>query len=160
VQTIKNSRAALVAGLWIVLVAQSAPAQSSNDPDHGDTQLWTEVRFSMPVKNSVDFLVIGGLRAGRNLTDPVNERVGAGVVWRLGKHVELSTIYGRIVWQPVPRQTLHENRFTLDAEFEWPLGRFAVAQRNRIDRRLVDGETTTRYRHASGSHILSDRATA
>jgi len=147
VQTSKDSRAALVAGLWIVLVAQSAPAQSSNDPDHGDTQLWTEVRFSMPVKNSVDFLVIGGLRAGRNLTDLVNERVGAGVVWRLGKHVELSTIYGRIVWQPVPRQTLHENRFTLDAEFEWPLGRFALAQRNRIDRRLVDGETTTRYRN-------------
>jgi hypothetical protein len=114
----------------------------------------------MPVKNSVDFLVIGGLRAGRNLTDLVNERVGAGVVWRLGKHVELSTIYGRIVWQPVPSQTLHENRFTLDVEFEWPLGRFALAQRNRIDRRFVDGEQRRVIATASGSHILSNRSTA
>src|SRR5262245_16128572 len=147
VKTGKNSRAVLVAGLSVLLCAQSALAQPERDPDHGDTQLWTEVRFSMPVKNSVDFLVIGGLRAGRNMTDLVNERVGAGVVWNLGKHVELSTIYGRIVWQPVPGQTLHENRFTLDAEFEWPVGRFVLAQRSRIDRRLIDGGTTTRYRN-------------
>src|SRR5262245_27682270 len=147
VKTGKNSRAVLVAGLSVLLCAQSALAQPERDPDHGDTQLWTEVRFSMPVKNSVDFLVIGGLRAGRNMTDLVNERVGAGVVWKLGKHVELSPVYRRIASQPVPGQTLHENRFTLDAEFEWPVGRFVLAQRNRIDRRVFDTGTTSNYRN-------------
>src|SRR3954471_18269730 len=54
---------------------------------HDDNQIWTEYQLAIPFDNKTDFVAIGVVRFGRNVSRPVNERFGFGVSRKIGQYL-------------------------------------------------------------------------
>jgi hypothetical protein len=128
----------------IVAISGLARAQSRRT----DTQEWNDVQIYAPVTKTVDFVVYGTLRIGRNITHPVDERIGAGFSFKLGKYLTVVPSYLHITTQPFKNTRVYENRLNAAATLRFPLGRFTVSDRNLFERRLRHpGGDSTRYRN-------------
>ena len=128
----------------IVAISGLARAQSRRT----DTQEWNDVQIYAPVTRTVDFVVYGTLRIGRNITHPVDERIGAGFSFKLGKYLTVVPSYLHITTQPFKNTRVYENRLNAAATLRFPLGRFTVSDRNLFERRLRHpGGDSTRYRN-------------
>ena len=106
-------------------------AQSTKPRD--DVQIWTETQVAIPVDKKVDLVLLGIVRFGRDVSRPVNERIGAGVSCKVGKYLTLFPFYLRIASQPTSTSHSTEDRITLEATFKFPAGRFTVHDRNRVE---------------------------
>jgi hypothetical protein len=82
--------AALLLGA-IVLCAANAAGQSP--VPKSDTQSWTDVQFTIPLNKKTEFVLIGTLRIGDNITKPVDERWGFRFNYALNKYITLQTSY-------------------------------------------------------------------
>jgi Protein of unknown function (DUF2490) len=113
-----------------------------------DTQEWNDVQIFAPVTKTVDFVFYGTLRIGRNVTHPVDERVGAGFAIKPNKYLTVTPFYLHITTQPFRNVRLYENRLNLNASLRFPLGKFTISDRNLFERRLRHpGGDSTRYRN-------------
>jgi len=149
VKLISLSLRAWSIALFLVLFLNSN--SSAQLLDRTDNQQWTEVQIAVPVTKAFDFNIIGGLRIGRDLSHPVDERIGVGFTFRAGKHVTVAPHYLHLGMQPFPRRRLWENRLVFPVTVRFNLGKFRLNNRNQIDRRLRNsGIDTTRYRNAFG----------
>lgn len=132
--------------LLLVLIS-SAPAQL----DQTDNQQWTEVQLAVPVTKQFDFNIIGGLRIGRDLSHPVDERIGAGFTFRAGKYVSIAPHYLHIGMQPFAGRRIWENRLVLPVTLRFNVGKFRLSDRNQFERRLRNsGVKANRYRNRFG----------
>lgn len=131
----------------LVLIA-SATAQVL---DQTDNQQWTEVQLAVPVTKQFDFNIIGGLRIGRDLSHPVDERIGAGFTFRAGKYVSIAPHYLHIGMQPFAGRRIWENRLVLPVTLRFNVGKFRLSDRNQFERRMRNsGIKANRYRNRSG----------
>jgi hypothetical protein len=131
--------------LLLILLVSGASAQSV---DRTDNQLWTDVQLAMQVTKSFDFNVLGTLRLGRDINRPVDERVGAGFTWKIGKYWTVSPNYLHIGMQPVRGRKIWENRLTLPVTLRFNLDKFRLSDRNQIEHRIRNsGLRTNRYRN-------------
>ncbi|HZE72950.1 MAG TPA: DUF2490 domain-containing protein [Pyrinomonadaceae bacterium] len=113
-----------------------------------DTQEWNDVQFYAPVTKTVDFVLYGTLRLGRNVSHSVDERIGAGFSFKFGKYLTLAPFYLHIRTQPFAGTHVYENRLNLAGTLRFPLGHFTVSDRNLFERRLRHpGGDSTRYRN-------------
>lgn len=94
-----------------------------------DTQFWheTNVTFS-PCKEAncgVEFLekfsgfVVGTFRVGRNVSHPVDERIGGGVEMKFNKYFTFSPWYLYRAAQPYEGRKEYEHRIRLDATIDF-----------------------------------------
>jgi len=131
----------LLATLASVVNAQTKPRQTDN-------QNWNDVQLSVPLGKPVDFVLQGTLRNGRNITRPVDERIGIGFTFRIGKYLTVFPNYLHIDMQPFEGRRVYEERLSVATTIKFPIGRFTISDRNTFERRLrtlaVDG---TRYRN-------------
>jgi Protein of unknown function (DUF2490) len=119
--------------------------------DRSDNQQWTEIQLAIPVTKVFDFNVAGGLRIGRDLSHPVDERIGVGFTFRAGKHVTVTPHYLHIGMQPFPRRRVWENRLVLPVTLRFNVGQFRLSDRNQLERRLRNsGVKNWRYRNRFG----------
>jgi len=126
-----------------VLLCESASAQS-----HTDNQLWSEVQIAVPVTKTIDFNVLGTLRLGRDIHRPVDERIGAGFSFKLGKYLTVSPNYLYIGTQPFEGRKGWESRLSLPITVRFALNKFRLSDRNLFERRFRNpGITSTRYRN-------------
>jgi len=137
--------------LWVLmalLVTMTAAAQTTNRVAETDVQNWNDVQLSVPVSKKVDFVVLGTLRIGDNLTTPVDERFGAGLNYKLNSYLTLQgSVFGRVARAPRGRSE-HETRLTLGAALQKPLGKFTLSDRNWFERRWRDPPVDSwRYRN-------------
>ena len=133
-------------GVWLVLLCCVASAQTVIDET--DTQQWTDVQLAVPVTKLIDFNILGTLRIGRDISHPVDERIGAGFSLKLGKYVTVSPNYLHIGMQPFRGRKVWENRLTFPATVRVDLGKFRLSDRNQFERRLRNsGAKSTRYRN-------------
>ena len=95
--------------------------------------MWTEVQLSVPLAQKIDLVLIGITRFGRNVSRPVNERIGGGVSFKLGKYVTLLPFYLHVAAQPTKTNHNTEERITLEATIKFPAGRFTIGDRNRLE---------------------------
>jgi len=125
----------------IVGLGQSLPSRS-------DTQNWNDVSLTVPIAKPVDFVLQGTLRNGRNITRPVDERIGIGFSFKLGKYLTVFPNYMHIDMQPFEGRRIYEERLAVATTVKFPVGRFVLSDRNTFERRLrtlaVDA---TRYRN-------------
>lgn len=129
--------------LWLCFTASAQAIL-----DRTDNQIWNDVQLAIPVTKQFDFHLLGALRIGRDMTHPVDERVGAGFNVRLGNHVTVSPHYLHIGMQPFARRRLWENRLVLPVQVQFKVGKFTFRDRNQIDHRIRNsGIKTTRYRN-------------
>jgi hypothetical protein len=129
--------------LWL-----TTPVSAQSNLDQTDNQFWSDFQLAVPVTRQVDFNVIGGLRLGRDVSHPVDERVGAGFSVRFGPHVTVSPHYLHIGMQPFAGRRIWENRLVLPVVLQFKFDKFTLRDRNQIDWRLRNsGIKSTRYRN-------------
>jgi hypothetical protein len=145
--------------VYLLLVV---PISAQSILDQTDNQQWTDVQLFIPVTKEIDFTLGGTLRVGRDISHPVDERVGAGFSFRFGKYITVSPNYQHIGMQPFPGRRVWENRLSFPVQLRFNLGSFRITDRNLFERRLRNsGVKTTRYRqrlqveHPVGSDKLA-----
>ena len=125
----------------------TALSQTPVIPD-ADTQNWNDVYLSVPLAGQVDFIMQGSIRNGRNITRPVDERLGIGFMFKFGKHVTVIPNYLYSGSQPFKGRRVFEQRLSVPATIRFDVGKFTFADRNAIERRFRrPGINTTRYRN-------------
>ena len=130
-------------GALCVFLAYNAQAQSQSD-----NQLWSEVQLAVPVTSMVDFNILGMLRLGRDIHRPVDERIGAGFAFKLGKYLTVAPNYLHIGMQPFRGRRVWENRLSLPITLRFNMDKFRLSDRNLLERRLRNsGAKSTRYRN-------------
>jgi Protein of unknown function (DUF2490) len=142
-----TSMKALILSLPVVL-ASVAAVLGQSVPSQDDTQNWNDVFLTVPLSKQVDFVMQGTLRNGRNLSRPVDERLGIGFSFKIGKYLTVIPNYLYIGMQPFEGRRVFENRLSIPATVRVPVGRFLLSDRNLFERRLRrPGVDSTRYRN-------------
>ena len=127
------------------VLASWASAQST---DRTDNQIWTDVQVAVPVTKQFDFNILGTLRLGRDISRPVDERVGVGFTFRAGKYVTVSPNFLNIGMQPVRGRKVWESRLTFPVTLRFNVDKFRLSDRNQFERRIRNsGQRSTRYRN-------------
>lgn len=85
-------------------------------PRH-DAQQWNDVQLIVPMTSKVDFILLGTLRLGRNLSRPVDERIGISFSYSPTKSITLLPSYLHIERQPSAGRGLSEDRAAFTATF-------------------------------------------
>jgi len=107
--------------------AQSSPATRA------DNQVWSELQLAVPISDKIDLVLLGVVRFGRNVSRPVNERVGAGILVRCGRYLTLLPSYLYVASQPTSINHSTEHRITLEVTPKFPIRSFVVSDRNRVE---------------------------
>jgi hypothetical protein len=144
----------------LVLVNGAAvSAQSVSLPSRSDNQIWTDVQLSVPLNKTVDFILLGTLRLGRNISRPVDERLGVGFTFKAGKYLSFTPGYLYIATQPFKGRRVFEDRLNFVATVRFPVGNFTLTDRSLFERRLRHpGGDSTRYRQRlQVDHPLGDK---
>ena len=124
------------------------PVSAQSTMDETDNQQWTDVQLTVPVTSNFDFNILGGLRLGRDISHPVDERIGAGFTFKVNKYVSVSPHYLHIGMQTSAGRTVWENRLTFPVTLRFNVGDFRFSDRNQVERRLRNsGMRSTRYRN-------------
>jgi hypothetical protein len=123
-------------------------AQSNSPAPTKDTQIWTEVQLAITLNKKVDFVLGGTLRIGRNVTQPVDERISAGFAFKFGKYLTVSPYYLHRDADPYDHRPETEERLTVATTVRVPLGKFTLSDRNQFERRFRHPQVNaTRYRN-------------
>jgi hypothetical protein len=139
---------ALVIGFLLLFACDVVTHAQPTLPSQTDNQNWNDVFLFVPVAGPVDFVVQGTLRNGRDITRPVDERIGIGFQFRIGRHLTVIPNYLHIEMQPFEGRRVSENRLSVQATIRFPVGRFTISDRNTFERRLRHpGVDATRYRN-------------
>ena len=126
----------LILALLITSVTASyVLAQTSLRPRE-DTQFWNETQIIAPVAKKLDVVMFGVLRVGRDLSRPVDERIGAGMAFKPNRYMTFQPHYLYVAQQPFAGRKVFEHRLNLEATFRLFPGKFTIADRNRLERRV------------------------
>lgn len=137
-------RGIVTASLLLLVLSNLTSAQAIES----DNQIWTDVQFAVPVTKNFDFNLLGTLRLGRDISRPVDERVGVGFTFRWGKYFSVSPNYVHIGMQPFRGRKVWENRLTFPATLRFSAGKFRLSDRNQLERRYRNnGAKSWRYRN-------------
>jgi hypothetical protein len=116
--------------------------------DRTDNQFWSDVQVAVPMTKDIDFNMLGTLRLGRDISRPVDERIGMGFTFRFGQHVSIAPNYLYIATQPVKNRRLFESRLSLPVTVRFNVEKFRLSDRNMFERRFRQlGIVSTRYRN-------------
>jgi hypothetical protein len=140
--------------------------QTSTAAPHDDTQVWSDIQFTVPLAKAVDekgkafdrvaLLLTGTLRLGRNVTRPVDERGAVAVEFKFypsfraapGLNLRFTPGYLYQAAQPSVGRKSYESRLTLAATVEHPWHDFKFTDRNLVERRFRNSQpNSTRYRN-------------
>lgn len=96
----------------------------------------------------LDFNILGTFRLGRDISRPVDERLGLGFTFRFGQHVQIAPNYLYIATQPVRNRRGWESRLSLPLTLRFNVEKFRFSDRNLFERRIRNpGISSTRYRN-------------
>ena len=140
-------RLVCLCALVIYCVADGSAQVRRAPAPQDDTQIWSEVQITVPLKKTIDLVMSGQLRLGRNVRDFIDERGGMALVFRVNKYLALSPGYLHIATQPTPDRKAFENRLNFAATVQVPLGKFLISDRNLFERRFRAPVNSTRYRN-------------
>lgn len=104
--------------------------------------------MAVPMTKTVDFNILGTLRLGRDITRPVDERIGVGFTFKFGKYFTVAPNYLYIATQSVRNRRGWEDRLSLPITLRFNAEKFRLSDRNMFERRFRHpGITSTRYRN-------------
>src|SRR6185369_2001342 len=104
--------------------------------DHADNQEWNELQLAIPLTKTIDFNVIGSFRFGRNISHTVDERLGLGATFRIGKYLSVAPNYLYVGTQPIKGRRGWESRLSLPVTVRFNAGDFRLSDRNLFERRF------------------------
>jgi Protein of unknown function (DUF2490) len=113
-----------------------------------DTQSWNDVQISVPLSKKVDFSIVGTLRIGDNLRTPVDERWGIRFDYKTRKYLTVNSMYFHRDARPPHGRFEYEDRITIGATLQKPIGKFTLSDRNWFERRWREPQVDAwRYRN-------------
>lgn len=131
--------------LLLFMLPGLAPAQII---DRADNQSWNDVQVAVPLTKDIDFNLLGTLRVGRDISRPVDERLGTGFTFRFGPHLQIAPNYLYIGMQPFRNRRVWESRLSLPVTLRFDVDKFRISDRNTFERRIRrPGINSTRYRN-------------
>ena len=134
--------------LYVYLLLCALSGLASAQAIQSDNQLWTDVQFAVPITKNIDVNMLGTLRLGRDISRPVDERVGVGFTFRWGKYFSVSPNFLAIGMQPFRGRKVWENRLTLPVTLRFTADKWRFSDRNQFERRIRNsGARSTRYRN-------------
>ena len=137
----------ILAAATLVTIATQVQAQIRRVPE-SDNQNWNDVFFTIPMSKPVDLVLQGTLRIGDNVTQPVDERWGLGWVFKVNKYLSFVPFYFHREARPPNGRLEHEDRITLGATVQKPIGKFTLSDRNWFERRWRQPQVDAwRYRN-------------
>lgn len=133
--------------LLAVLGGSSNVCAQSQQERH-DSQIWNDTQLAVGLSKNVDFVLLGTLRLGREVSRPVDERVGFGFSIKAGKYLTFAPAYYYIATQPLKNVKGFENRLSFGVTVKGPIGGgFTLGNRSLLERRLRHPSIdSTRYR--------------
>jgi hypothetical protein len=129
--------------LFSLINYYTAVAQS--EPPRDDQQFWNETQLIKPLAKDKDLIVIAGLRIGQQWRRPVDERVGAGVAFKVNRFLTIMPTYLYVDQQPYAGFRISEHRAVLNVTGRFKVGEWTFTNRNLIEQRL---------RHASPDFMV------
>ncbi|HKU72408.1 MAG TPA: DUF2490 domain-containing protein [Pyrinomonadaceae bacterium] len=134
--------------VYVVLLLFALSSLASAQAIESDNQQWTDVQLAVPVTKHFDFNLLGTLRLGRDISRPVDERVGVGFTFRWGQYFSVSPNYLHIGMQPFRGRKIWENRLTVPVTLRFTAEKWRFSDRNQFERRIRNsGARSTRYRN-------------
>jgi hypothetical protein len=113
-----------------------------------DTQNWNDVYFTIPMSKRVDFILQGTLRIGDNITTPVDERWALGWAFKINDYLSFTPFYLHREARPPHGRLETEDRVTLGAVLQKPIGKFTLSDRNWFEHRWRHPQVNAwRYRN-------------
>ena len=117
-------------------------------PLETDVQEWNDVQLAVPVTKDIDFNVLGTVRIGRDLSRPVDERIGVGFTFRAGEYLSFAPSYLHVGTQPFEGRKVWESRLSFPATLRFQANKFRFSDRNLFERRYRHpGTPSNRYRN-------------
>lgn len=145
----------LIASILLIFVGAAFP---QNRAPERDVQFWTDTQIIFPLLKKKDdkgkesdkltFSLLGTFRAGRNVTHPVDERIGFGFDYQINKYLSFTPSYLYRAGQPFRgrKEFEHRLRFEVNAEKKWK--NFSIKDRNRVEYRIRHSRgDSVRYRN-------------
>lgn len=124
--------------ITLLLAGSEAFGQTVNQsvvPPSEDQQSWHENQLIAPVGKHADLIVIGVVRIGRDFSHLVDERIGAGLAFKLNKYLTIMPTYLYVDQQPFAGRRISEHRLIMNVTGKFKLGEFTFTDRNLIERR-------------------------
>lgn len=112
-----------------------ASAQTPNPVPESDTQSWNDFQLTVPLSKTADFLLVGHLRIGGNISKAIDGRWGFGFNYKAGKYLSFSQILVQREAKPPNGRRETEQRLTLAGTVRFPVGKFTLSDRNSFERR-------------------------
>ena len=135
----------------MIVVTISGRGQTAGAPagtENPALQIWNETQVVQPLSKSRDLVIIGGLRIGQGLRRPIDERIGAGLGFKVRRYLTLQPTYMFVAYQPFPGREFTEHRAVFNATLKFHAGRFTLTDRNLIERRIrPSGRDFSTYRN-------------
>ena len=129
---------------------------SQTAPKTEDVQFWNDTTITFPLlkrkdeSDKITFSLLGTFRAGKNISRPIDERIGFGFDFVLNKYLTLSPSYVYRAEQPVNGGKAYEHRIRYDATVGYKFTDFALKNRARFEQRILNSRgDTLRYRNKS-----------
>jgi len=146
-----NTRVSAAAlSLALLLACAAISSAQTRRPPRRDTQVWSDVQLAVPLSKKIDFVMLGTLRLGlgNNFHHFVDERIGMGFSFKVGKYLTFFPNYLHITTHPFDNRFGTEERLTFPLTVRFPLGKFTVSDRNQFERRFRQPQgDSTRYRN-------------
>lgn len=144
--------------LFTVCFSLSPVLSQTPEADNLDNQFWHETKLSFPLlktkddsgatTDKVSFFLNGNLRAGRNISRLVDERIGFGFDYRHNKYVSFTPSYIYIASQAEAGGKQYESRLRLAVNLEKSWKRFSIDDRNLVEYRFRNNRAdSVRYRN-------------
>lgn len=133
--------------LLLVAVLLCVGHASAQVPEK-DTQSWNDIQLTIPMSKSVDFLLLGHLRVGDNITQWVDGRWGFGFNYKANNYLTFSQSLLLRDARPPNGPPEREQRLVLAGTVKFPIGKFSLSDRNQVERRFRAPQTDLwRYRN-------------
>ena len=133
----------------LVLLVSAGGARAQSSSQRHDTQVWNDTQLAIPINKKVDAIVVGTLRIGREVSRPVDERIGFGFSIKALKWLTLTPAYYYIATQPLKNVKGFEHRLAFGITIKGPIGHgFVLGDRSIFERRIRHPQIdATRYRN-------------
>lgn len=113
-----------------------------------DFQLWHDTQLTIPLDKKVDLVFQGTIRLGDNASQPVDNRMGGGFVFKINKYLSFNPFYFHRSARPPNGKHEIEDRLTIGATVRFPIKKFTLIDRNWIERRFRSPQVNaTRHRN-------------
>jgi hypothetical protein len=140
----------LWAGVILITGALSLniSANAQTRVPENDTQSWNDIQVTIPLNKKTEFVLLGTVRLGGNLSSFVDERWGVRFNYAVQKYVTLQGLYFHREARPPNGRREREERVAFGGNVRIPLGKYTLNSRNWFERRWREPQIDAwRYRN-------------